>query len=325
MTQHREFIYKKEDDYFSNIADGWFTLHKPQWKPSSVVKYSNILNLYLLPGFAEKKISEITRDEVIEFSNKMLVTGGVSKKGLSPKTVSGIISVMKNIFEYAAQIKGCSIANIKEIAIKQSYTPMRILSHAEQHKLSVYLCENLTPCNLGILVCLYTGLRIGEICALKWKDIFFEEQYLYVHQTMQRLQTKESTVKKTAIIVSVPKSNCSIRRVPISDNIFDLLKEKRGHDNAYLLTDSLHNYMEPRTMQNRFKSVVKHCNITNVNFHVLRHTFATRCVELGFDIKSLSEILGHANVNITLNKYVHPSMQLKQKNMNLLSSLFILK
>lgn len=309
-------------DSFSTIADEWFVSQKPQWKYSSIVRYSNILDLYLLPDFAERKISEITRDEVIAFSNKMLVSGGVNGNGLSPKTVSSIISVMKNIFEYATRIKGYSMVDIKGVIIKQSHKPMRILSRIEQQKLSKYLCENMTPCNLGILVCLYTGLRIGEICALKWKDISFDEQYLYVHQTMQRLQTKDSKEQKTAIIISTPKSNCSIRKVPISDNIFGLLKERREQDSAYLLTGKIHSYVEPRTLQNRFKSVARHCSISDVNFHSLRHTFATRCVELGFDIKSLSEILGHASVNITLNRYVHPSMQLKQKNMNLLSELF---
>ena len=89
-----------------------------------------------------------------------------------------------------------------------------------------------------------------------------------------------------------------------------------------MLTGSPQSFMEPRTMQNRFKRAIKNCGINDINFHALRHTFATRCVEIGFDIKSLSEILGHANVNITLNRYVHPSMELKQKNMNMLSELF---
>lgn len=88
-----------------------------------------------------------------------------------------------------------------------------------------------------------------------------------------------------------------------------------------MLTGLVHSYIEPRSMENHFKAVTKECAITDVNFHALRHTFATRCIELGFDIKSLSEILGHASVNITLNRYVHPSMELKKKNMNMLSAL----
>ena len=312
-------------DSFSVVSDEWFVSQKPQWRQSSIVKYSNVLNLYLLPEFGDRIISEITRDEVVLFSNRLLVNGGVNQNGLSPKTVSSIISVMKNVFEYATQIKGYSVNDIKRITIKQSQKPMRILSRAEQQKLSKYLSENMNPCNLGILVCLYTGLRLGEICALKWKDISFDEQYLYVHQTMQRLQTKKRGESKTTIVVSAPKSDCSIRKVPIPDDIFLLLKEFKKQGDAFLLTGMAHSYMEPRTMQNRFKNVVKYCNISDANFHALRHTFATRCVEVGFDMKSLSEILGHASVNITLNRYVHPSMELKQKNMNMLSELFAVK
>ncbi|MDD6572032.1 MAG: tyrosine-type recombinase/integrase [Thermoflexaceae bacterium] len=307
---------------FYYVSSEWFSLQKTQWKQSSIVKYGNIMQSYLLPFFSDRLIAEITRNEVVSFSNMLLEKGGVNENGLSPKTVASIISVMKNIFEYAARIKGYNVADLTGIVIKQPQKPMKILTRAEQQKLSKYLYENLNPCNLGILVCLYTGLRVGEICALKWDDISFDEQYLYVHQTMQRLQTRENEREKTRVIISAPKSDCSIRKIPIPDDIFYLLKKCKKPENAFLLTGTGHRYMEPRTMQNHFQSVMKKCNICNINFHALRHTFATRCVELGFDIKSLSEILGHASVNITLNRYVHPSMELKQKNMNKLSELF---
>lgn len=310
---------------FSSIAEEWFLLQKPQWKQSSIVKYRNILNSYLYPVFAEMYVSDITRDCVMSFSSKLLLEGGIHQEGLSPKTVTGIISVLKNIFEYASQVKGYDVADIKGVSVKQPQKPMRILSRVEQQRLSTLLYGDLNPCNLGILICLYTGIRIGEVCALKWKDISFDEQYLHIYQTMQRLQSEECEDRKTKVIISAPKSDCSIRRVPIPDEIFKILKEHRKADNTYLLTGAIRNYIEPRTMQNRFKSVSKQCGIEDANFHALRHTFATRCVELGFDIKSLSEILGHASVNITLNRYVHPSMELKQKNMNMLSELFTVK
>lgn len=313
-----------QGDSFSEAAQEWFYSKKIQWKQSSTVKYANILNLYLLPAFADKKIEDISREDVAKFCSQLLKNGGVKEKGLSPKTVSDTVSVLKNIFEYAAQVKGCQITDIKGVSVKQPQNPLRIFSRGEQEKLSQYLYHNLNFCNLGVLVCLYTGLRIGEICALKWEDISFDEQCVYVHQTMQRLQVQNSETK-TAVIISAPKSDCSIRKIPIPDNIFRLLKEFRKPDDAFLLTGMANEFIEPRTMQNHFKRVIKHCSIDSANFHTLRHTFATRCVELGFDIKSLSEILGHASVNITLNRYVHPSMELKQKNMNMLSELFSVK
>ncbi len=317
-----------QDILFSDVARDWFASRKSSWKHSSVVKYGNIVELYLLPEFSNRVIMEITRDEVIQFGGKLLSEGGRSGKGLSPKTVAGIISVLKNVLEYASLTPGITVANLKDVSIRQPQKQMRILSRTEQQRLSDYLRGNLNPCNLGILVCLYTGLRIGEICAMKWEDVSFAEQYLYVHQTMQRLQIKDGKrdgEAKTSVVISTPKSDCSVRKVPIPEEIFVLLKESRQVGNKFFLTGMEHVYMEPRTMQNRFKAVVNKCHIDDVNFHALRHTFATRCVELGFDMKSLSEILGHATVNITLNRYVHPSMELKQKNMNMLSQLFAVK
>lgn len=321
-----EYPEKLSSESFSALAEEWFTLLEAQLKESSIVKYTNILNSYLLPVFRQKQIVDITRDDIIEFSKILLAEGGVKKEGLSPKTVSDIISVIKSIIEYASKVKGYSVIDVRGIYVKQAQRPLRVLSSMEQQVLEQYLYADLTLCNLGILLCLYTGLRVGEICALKWGDISFDEQYLYVQRTMQRIQKTNmddgENGNKTMILISVPKSDSSIRKVPIPDKIFQLITEFKNSPDANFLTGTAYSYIEPRTMQNRFKKVIKDCNLYKVNFHALRHTFATRCIELGFDVKSLSEILGHANVNITLNCYVHPSMELKQRNMNMLSNLF---
>lgn len=313
---------KVNNGSFKSISDDWLKFMKPQLKESSIVKYSNTLKQYLLPEFHEREITEITKEEVLAFRCRLLVSGGKGGAGLSPKTVTDILSVLKNIFVYASEEKACPVTDISRIFVKQSQKPMRILSRTEQQSLSRHLCDDLTPCNLGILVCLYTGLRIGEICALRWDDILFNEHCLYVHQTMRRIQKLGNEECKTLVQISSPKSDSSVRRIPIPDEIFRLIAKAKMPADTYFLTGLQNRYIEPRTMQNRFKAVIKKCNIRNANFHALRHTFATRCVELGFDIKSLSEILGHASVNITLNRYVHPSMELKQKNMNLLCEFF---
>lgn len=313
------------NDEFSKIAAEWLDSLKPQLKESSIVKYSNILKNHLLPAFCGKRISDIKRDDIAELSSRMLLSGGRKKDGLSPKTVSCVLAALKSIFSYASRTKNFPLADVSGIFVKQPQKPMQILSRAEQQKLSHYLCGHLTLCNLGILLCLYTGLRVGEICALKWEDISFDEQILRVEQTMQRIQKPDDGEKKTEVLVSAPKSDCSIRKIPIPDEIFQFIADAKHPGDTYFLTGMTCKYMEPRTMQNRFKAVAKKCGIENVHFHMLRHTFATRCVELGFDVKSLSEILGHASVNITLNRYVHPSMELKQQNMNRLGEAFAVK
>ena len=310
---------------FGAVSSEWLTVQTPELKASSVARYRNLLNSYILPRFSANAIQEIQRSEVVVFSRDLLTSGGASSQGLAPKTVNSILSVLKNIFTYAPNEKSMLVADIKDISVKQPQKPMRILSKGEQKALSTYLCSDPTPCHLGILLSLYTGLRIGEVCALRWQDICVEEQYLHVHQTMQRIQVKSDGRKRTKVVILPPKSDCSIRRIPIPDEVMRLLKAARKQDDAFLLTGLVHSYIEPRCLENRFKAVSKECGLTDVNYHALRHTFATRCVELGFDIKSLSEILGHASVNITLNRYVHPSMDLKQRNMNLLSELLTTK
>ena len=304
---------------FSILANEWFRTKENQWKPSTATKYANILKIHLLPYFAEKTFAEITRNDIAVFCNHLLTYKYDGQKTLAPKTAADILSLLKSILEYAFQTGSCRAFDLNGIYIRQPYKPLRTFSHIEQQKLERHIHENPNPCNLGVLLCLYTGLRLGEICALKWKDIYLEEQYMYIHATMQRLQTKDNySEKKTGIIISTPKSSCSMRQIPFPDDISRLLKKYKCPRESFFLTGT-EQYIEPRTMQNRFKLLLKSCNIRETNFHTLRHTFATRCVELGFDVKSLSEILGHANVNITMNRYVHPSMELKKRNMNKLS------
>ena len=169
-----------------------------------------------------------------------------------------------------------------------------------------------------MLICLYTGIRIGELCALQWDDISLEKKTLHIQKTMLRIQTDDEN-QKTKVVITPPKSSCSVRTIPVQDILVEYLARFEEGPDAYLLTGSAEKYIEPRTMQNRFKSVLNKCGIHSANFHALRHTFATRCVEAGFDVKSLSEILGHSSVNITLNRYVHPTMEMKRSNMNRLS------
>ena len=182
-----------------------------------------------------------------------------------------------------------------------------ILNNAERKRLEQYLMYNITESNLAILLCLFTGLRIGELCGLKWSDIDFDNAIVSVRRTVQRINNCGSS----EVIISSPKSKTSVRDVPIPEFLIDVLKMNKKASELFIITGTP-KPTEPRTMQNRFKSILKVCGIRNVNFHLLRHTYATVCIEHGFDPKTLSEILGHADASITLNRYVHSSMQLKK-------------
>ena len=221
---------------------------------------------------------------------------------------------------YASQVKCIKINNLGKLPVKQIKKHLRVFSRGEQQRLNHYLCADLNLVNLGILLTLYTGLRVGELCVLQWADISLKEQDIYIRHTLQRIQTFQSR-EKTKIIITEPKSASSIRHIPIPDSIMKLLKEYERPDPCFFLTGKPKEFIEPRTMENRFNTITRKCNISGSSFHTCRHTFVTQCVELGFDVKSLSEILGHANVAITMNRYVHPSMEFKLENMNRLSSL----
>lgn len=310
---------------FGNYAAAWLSIRRAQVKESTANKYQNLLNSYILPIIGATSLEQMTYDYIESYCNELLCTGGIKGTGLSPKTVSDILSLIRNILRSATN-SGVSLAcDVSSITIKQTAKEMRVLSRREQDRLCRYLYANLSPSNIGILVCLFTGLRIGEICALRWEDISMSEYTLHVHQTMQRVQCSDLSGQKTKIVITTPKSRCSIRTIPLPNCLMNVLQRHEHASAGYLLTGKNGSFIEPRTMQNHFKRVLINCSITDANYHSLRHTFATRCVELGFDIKSLSEILGHASVTITMNRYVHPSIELKRNNIERLSTLFAVR
>lgn len=300
---------------FSAAAEQWLCMKAAVLKPSTISRYEIILRNHLLPVFGSRPVSEITRAEVYAFLNELVGGSHAEQNSLSPATAAGFLTVLKSILAYAAQEMDCRVPDLSSIAVKKGCASVQILSRPETERLLNQISRDMTGCNLGILICLYTGIRLGEICALKWGDISAEDQTLLVSRTMIRLPANEPG-RKTEVRVTAPKSSRSARQIPLPDVLNDILQVRRSSDQSYVLTDDEERFVEPRTMQYHFKSVLRAAGIDDINFHALRHTFATRCVEIGFDIKSLSEILGHSSVNFTMNRYVHPSMEIKQKNMN---------
>lgn len=306
---------------FGDIAGEWFESVRMQIKESSSNKYKNLLDSYIYPCFGSVPLSNLTCDFIEAYCNELRCRGGRNGTGLSAKTTADILTIIRSILQFAARCGKDIPCDARLIRIRREFKEMRVLNNSEQEKLCQYLYANLNLCNLGILVCLFTGIRIGEICALRWEDISLYDQTIHVHQTMQRIQDKSGAGQKTKIVITTPKSLCSIRTIPIPDSLSRLIASQKKSGTGFFLTNSEYQYIEPRTMQNWFKRALKQSFVAPANYHSLRHTFATRCVELGFDAKSLSEILGHASVNITMNRYVHPPMSLKRENMQRLSML----
>lgn len=325
IASYTSQIANKNEHVFSNIASEWFESIKLHTKTSTQNKYHNMLTNYILPEYGNQPFSTITYEFIEAHCKFLLESGGKKGNGLSPKTVSDVLAIIRNISKFAIR-KGIYVANdANAVQIRQDIKPMRVLNKAEQSQLCEYILKKPEACSIGILVCMFTGLRIGEICALRWEDISFSDQSIYIHHTLQRIQMRRGHGAKTEVVVTTPKSSCSIRKIPLPDEILEILVLNKKASSGYVLTNDEYKFIEPRTMQNKFKKILKAVGIENANFHALRHTFATRCVELGFDVKSLSEILGHATVNITMNRYVHPTYEMKKKNMQKLSGLLAVK
>lgn len=291
------------------LGEEWLRINSDRLKPSSLQRYHGHLKNHINPVLGRVPISLLTTVSIHHLAQDRL------EAGLSPQTVNAILVLLHSILKYGCRQYRLTMPEIVYLSWEQR--EMRVLSQEEQKKLTAYLLNELDIWKLGILVALYTGLRIGELCALTWEDI--QEDRIHVRRTVQRLQKKDHT--GTTLHVGTPKTKTSCRTIPIPTFLGNWLKSFRGEQqpDMYFLTGSTQKIPEPRMMQYRFQCYQKEAGIDHANFHALRHTFATRCVEAGFEIKSLSEILGHSNVQTTLNKYVHSSFALKKANMDLLS------
>ena len=210
-----------------------------------------------------------------------------------------------------------SVDQVKAIkTIKRKITDLQKMTIEEQKRLVAYLLHPTDSCKFGLLLALYTGLRIGELCALRWSCIDLREQTIRIAATMQRLG---GTGEGTRIVIGAPKSDSSLRTIPLPAQIAVLCRHMQPVDpEAYVLTGGPA-YMEPRTLQYRLKRYTAACGLEGVHAHTLRHTFATRAIESGFELKSLSEVLGHATTAITMERYVHSTLEMKRTNMNKLA------
>ena len=300
----------------SVIINEWFNSITPNVKESTISHYKNVIDKHILPLLGKYDITKVKSDIIQSYLLSLI------QDGYSNKTVNDILVIIKSIFKYAKTKKIDLCCNFEIISIKNKKKEIKTLTKGDQIKLCKYLQKNITNKNLGIILSLYTGIRIGELCALKRSDIDLEEGILNIDKTMIRINDRDKTNgNKTKIVISSPKSDTSKRYIPIPEFVIEYIKNFDMDADAYLLTSSEIQFVEPRAMQYYFDSVLKKCGIDHINFHALRHTFATRCVENGFEIKSLSEILGHSSIKITLDRYVHSSMKFKKENMSKLTLL----
>ena len=295
---------------FSWYCGQWLESKRGAVKESTYIKYISVVDKYIRPRLGSLYPLAITSAAVGKFSAGLADT-------LSPKTVKDILAVLRAIVQYTAKQFPGIFPAVDIPAPRQTRGQIRVLSPAEQAKLVNYLSQEMDCCKFGVLLALRTGMRIGELCALTWADISLTDNTVYIRSTMQRIRNLGETGGKTRVITGPPKSEAAVRVIPITEQTAALCSRMAA--TGYVLTGG-EQYMEPRTLQYRLKRYTQDCGLEGVHFHTLRHTFATRCVEAGFELKSLSEILGHSTVSVTMNRYVHASLDLKRDNMRKLAA-----
>lgn len=293
-----------------HAGEAWLAFIRANRKGSTYSKYR-----YLYRKYIEAALGNHT-DGAFDCNREIFNRYGVTAWSVK----RCCLTILNGIARYAA---GAGILPPGRFSVKGDYEarrpkPVETFTKAEQAALLKVLFEDPDPWKMGIFICLSTGLRLGELCAVKWQDIDLRSGILHVNRTVQRLAS-DGSERKTHLVESTPKSDCSLRDIPLSDEILGLLR-KFERSGEYLIGGR--HPADPRTYEYRFHRYQIKAGIVPRNFHVLRHTFATNCVNNGMNAKIVSELLGHSDVRITLNRYVHPSMDAKRASMNALSAVY---
>lgn len=313
MRAYLSETHQNANNYlFSDVVSRWLKVKVLIVKESTASNYHMKVNKHILPYFWKKHTFQISTDDVYAFIEEK------KNEGLSDRYIADILVLLKSIYKYAEVTYriGNPMKNI--VFNKKKASEIRLLDDAEQKQLEAYILSNQSLTTLGIALSKFMGIRIGELCALQWSDIDLEKRKLTVKKTLQRIQ-KHNGKHRTQLVITEPKSESSRREIPIPKSLISFLDRFKSDSRNYVLSGKS-TPIEPRTMQYRFKNILNNVNLPSIHYHALRHMFASNCIRLGFDIKSLSEILGHGNTDITLNQYVHSGFELKKGYMDRLDS-----
>lgn len=316
-------IPKNHERSFGEVLTLWMENNRLRLKGGTINKYHNLIETHIMPDLGKVKISALTATMINSFLTQKLQSGRLDHKGgLSASYVRSIMLIINAALKYAVDEQMClpfKTPICKPVAIKKD---LPILSLEEQKRLESHLLLDLDQTKAGILISLHTGLRIGEICALAWDDIDLQDHVIRVRHTVARVQNNNTdSLKSTNLIIDSPKTKASTRDIPISSVLLPILIAISKSSSSRYVISNADGFVSPRTFEYRYHRLLDESGVSSVNYHALRHTFATRCIEAGVDVKSLSEMLGHANVGVTLNTYVHSSMEMKRNQLEKLTSL----
>lgn len=299
-----------EEKTINQITEEWKEEKKKYVKKSTYAAYQLLIQNHIKPYFGD--LYEVNEEKVQQFVFDKL------DAGLSEKTIRDIIIVLKMILKFGIKNGYLEYVQIDaKFPSKQEKKDLDVLSKADQKKFMEHLRNNFTFKNLGIFICLSTGMRIGEICGLRWCDVDTVEGVIKVRHTLQRIYIIEGETRHTELLLDTPKTANSVRDIPMSSELLKMLKSlnKVVNENYYVISNDI-KPIEPRTYRNYYKKLCRQLDIPELKFHGLRHSFATRCIESKADYKTVSVLLGHSNISTTLNLYVHPNKEQKKKTID---------
>ncbi len=278
-------------------------------------KYTEIVRTRLIPALGEYELNELTPLIVQKYIIELSKSGNVKTgEGLSANTVWLIIAVIQGSLKTAYSLGITDKYNMDKIKRpRANEKQISCFSPLEQKKIEQAVLSDRRRKMIGILICLYAGIRVGELLALEWTDIDFTKNELTVRKTCYD--------KGKLRVTTTPKTASSIRVIPLPKQLIPILKQHKNHSQSQYVISEDGSYISVRSYQRSFELLLKKLNIPHRGFHALRHTFATRAMECGMDVKTLSEILGHKNATVTLNRYAHSMMDHKKEMMNRLGKL----
>lgn len=315
-------ISNSPDIYFKDILYNWLKENQIRLKKSTETKYYNMIETHIIPELGNIKINKISSQLLNVFLEDKLMNGRRDGKGgLSPSYVRTMAIILNASIKYAEHEGLC--LPLKNPIHKPSVEKkkLNILSINTQKKLEEYILNNINFENLGVFIVLHTGLRLGEICALSWNDIDFINRTIHVRHTISRVRCLSNNNIKSKLIIDTAKTASSIREIPISSILFPILESMHKKSISEYVISSTNTFVSPRTYEYQYHKLLAENGVSKLTFHALRHTFATRCIEAGVDVKTLSELLGHSNVSTTLNIYVHPSLDIKRRQLEKMCAL----
>lgn len=301
---------------FHELLELWLGDIRISVKESTIYRYRYLVDTHISPDLGMIPLDKLSAPQINNFLLCKMQNGKLDGSGgLSPSYVKSIARVICSALRYGSELGYCDEIwhKIKKPTVQAC--PIRILSKEQQKRLEQELLQDTDGTKLGIYISLYTGLRIGEVCALGWDDIDLLNNVIHVNGTVTRISGKSDSASKTALVIDTPKTHCSARCVPICSKLSCLLQCHASLSASGFVVSEKETFISPRTYDYRFRKILSRCGIADINYHSLRHTFASRCIESGVDVKSLSEVLGHANAAITLNTYVHSSLELKRQQL----------